>query len=389
MKNGITREFHRLTVLLALLTGAWLQPVCAQDSADSSKTHRTQQLLAADTIADLVDQVSPAVVNIVCTSAASRAQILRLQRGTQDPNRKLRRHLGLEGPSEEGGNQIQTSGAGVIIRPDGYVLTCLHVVQNADEIKVTLSDGRKFDARIIGKDGFVDLAVVKIDMPGLPVVKFGDANKLRVGQWVFAIGNPYGYESSVSAGLVSGLHREARKYAPAFGARTGAITFIQTDVPLNEGSSGGPLVNLQGEVIGINSFIRADERSGAHVQNIGFATPSNVVKKAGEELIQRGSAKHAYLGIEMRDPNEMPQGAGLVAGVEVTKVKVPSPANNAGMLVGDLIVAIDSVAVHNPTDVSRIVAAHIIGEHMAVSVKRLGQDKSLSVKVESLPEDSD
>jgi serine protease Do len=361
----------------------------AQERVNDSSLGPAPQNLGPDTIADMVDQVSPAVVNIVCMSAASRAQILRLQRGNQDYNRKLRRHLGLEGPTEPLGNQIQTKGAGVLVRPDGYILTCLHVVQNADDMSVTLKDGRKFQAKIVGRDGFVDLAVIKIEARGLPVVKFGDADRLRAGQWVFAIGNPYGYENSVSAGLVSGLRREARKYAPAFGARTGAITFIQTDVPLNEGSSGGPLFNLQGEVVGINSFIRADEHSGSHVQNIGFATPANLVRTVADQLIQKGSAAHPYLGIEMRDPSEATEGGALVTGVEVTKVKAPSPAASAGMQVGDLIVEIDATPVCTPNQVSRVVATHAIGEHITVKVKRAGADKTLSVKVENLPEEFD
>lgn len=354
--------------------------------AEESITGRAPQFLGPDTIADLVDSVAPAVVNIVCTSQISRDQSMRIkleQRGRDDSVRKLRRHFGLDVPSDEVGNQVRTTGAGVIIRNDGYILTSLHVVRSAEEVKVTLKDGRMFDAKVIGRDSFSDLAVIKIAGTALPVVKFGDPNKLRVGQYVFAIGNPYAYENSVSSGLISGLHREAKNFTPAFGARTGALNFIQTDVPLNPGSSGGPLISLAGEVIGINSFIR-DE-----AQNIGFAIPSNTAQKIGEELISRGNAAHPYFGVEMRDPADLPQGGALVAGVEVTKVKIPSPANSAGVEVGDLIVSIDSTAVRSPKDVSQAVSSHSVGERMNVHVKRAGQDKSLSVKIESLPEEFD
>lgn len=358
----------------------------AQETGQAALRQPAGMFFAQDTIADLVEQAAPAVVNIVCTSLITRDQITRLhleQRGREDAVRKLRKHFGLEIPSDQIGNQLRTTGAGVLIRPDGYILTSLHVVQSAENIKVTLKNGKSFEAKVVGKDGFADLAVIKIAAAGLPVVKFGDPDKLRLGQWVIAIGNPYAYENSVSAGLISGLHREAKNFTPAFGARTGVLTFIQTDVPLNPGSSGGPLINLQGEVVGINSFIR-DE-----AQNIGFAIPANTAKRIGEEIVQRGSAPHPYLGVEMRDPDEMPTGAALVSGVEVTKVKVPSPANNAGIQVGDLIVEMDSSTVQTPADVSKVVASHSIGDRVSVHVKRAGADKNLNVRIENLPDEFD
>ena len=369
-----TRVFAALVVLCSLQ-----MPSLAQDAHAAATA-----FIGPDTIADLFDKVSPAVVNIVCTGSATRVQITRVQSGSDDANHKLKHHLGLERQPEEIGSQrVKTSGAGIIVRSDGYVLTCLHVVQNAEDVKVILSDGRHFEGKIVGRDGFIDLAMIKIESNGLPVVKFGDANKLRVGQWVFAIGNPYAYENSVSAGLISGLHREATSYSQAFGARSGAVTFIQTDVPLNVGSSGGPLLNLQGEVVGINSFIHRE------AQNIGFATPANLAKKVSEDLILKGSAPHPYLGIEMREQGELVQGPGLLSGVEVTKVKVPSPANTAGVQVGDMILEIDSTQVHVPGDVSRVMSEHNIGEHLNLKVKRGTADKTLSVKVESLPSEFD
>jgi S1-C subfamily serine protease len=354
--------------------------------AQSPITHHLPQFMGPDTIADLVDQAAPAVVNIVCSSHITRDQVTRMkldQRGREDGVRKLRKHFGLDIPSDEIGNTIKTTGAGVLVRSDGFILTSLHVVKNAEEIKVTLKDKRSYDAKVIGRDSYTDLAVIKIEAVGLPTVKFADADKLRLGQWVVAIGNPYAYENSVSEGLVSGLHREAKNFSEAFGARSGALTFIQTDVPLNPGSSGGPLLNMQGEVIGINSFVR-DE-----AQNIGFAIPSNTAKRIGEELMAKGAAPHPYLGVEMRDPSEMPEGAGIISGVEITKVKVPSPASNGGMQVGDLIVEMDSTIVHTPKDVSQVIANHSIGDHINVHIKRAGADKHINIKVENLPEDLD
>lgn len=377
------RLWQRSSLVAALLICTY--PCLAEDEPQvTTRSGPAPQIFGPDTIADVVDQVSPAVVNIVCTSQISRNQIMRMkmeQRGREDGVRKLRQHFGLNVPADEIGNTIRTTGAGVLVRSDGYILTSLHVVKNADDVKVTLKDKRLFDARVVGRDTFTDLAVIKIEAANLPTVRFGDANKLRLGQWVFAIGNPYAYENSVSAGLVSGLHREAKNFAEAFGASTGALTFIQTDVPLNPGSSGGPLLNLQGDVVGINSFIR-DE-----AQNIGFAIPANTAKKIADELVQKGTAPHPYLGVEMRDQADAATGAGVIPGVEVTKVKVPSPANNAGMEVGDLIVEMDATAVKTPKDVSQVIASHSVGDRISVRVKRAGADKNINVKIENLPDE--
>lgn len=385
-KSGYLLPLALSTLLLSYLSCVHSSPTYAEEVIAQASNPIGRQFFGPDTIADLVDQVAPSVVNIVSTSQISRDQAMRLkldQRGKEDGVHKLRKHFGLETPTEEIGNQTRTTGAGILVRADGFILTSLHVVRNADEVRVTLKDGRKYEAKIIGRDGFSDLAVIKIAAAGLPTVKFADPNKLRLGQWVFAIGNPYAYENSVSVGLISGLHREAKNFTPAFGARTGALTFIQTDVPLNPGSSGGPLINLSGEVVGINSFIR-DE-----AQNIGFAIPSNIVQKIGEELIAKGNAPHAYLGVEMRDPSEVPTGAGIVHGAEVTKVKIPSPANAAGIQVGDLIVEMDAAAIDGPNDVSKVIANHSAGDQVSVRLKRAGADKSVSVKVENLPDDFD
>lgn len=356
------------------------------EAAGSGSTRSSGNLMplagfGPETIADLVETVSPSVVNIVSTGSGQRQEQPTRGRSQEDGVRRIRRQYGVDGQSAS--NQVRTTGAGVLITTDGFILTSLHVVRNAETIKVSLKDGRSFDAKVIGRDGFSDLSVLKIDSFGLPTVKFGNPDKLRVGQWVFAIGNPFAYESSVSAGLVSGLRREARSFTPAFGARTGALTFIQTDVPLNPGSSGGPLFNLYGEVIGINSFVR-DE-----AQNIGFAIPADTAKRIAQELMERGSAPHPYLGVEMRDPSEQMSGPGLVNGVEITKVKIPSPAEKAGLLVGDLILELDTKAVKSPSDVSRIISSHALGDKVSMKINRSGEDKTLSIRVEGLPEEFD
>ncbi|MBX9572878.1 MAG: trypsin-like peptidase domain-containing protein [Candidatus Obscuribacterales bacterium] len=385
-------RYTRAGALLAVISGLLAVPAIAEESregivqalpagtaAQSASAAHASQFLGPNTIPDLVDSVSPAVVNIVSTSPMTRDQATRIrEQRNADNARRIRRYFGMDG---DPGNQVRTTGAGVIIRSDGFILTSLHVVRGADSVKVTLKDGRSFDASVIGRDTFSDLATIKINATGLQTVKFGNADKLRLGQWVMAIGNPYAYENSVSAGLISGLGREAKAFTQAFGARTGALRFIQTDVPLNPGSSGGPLFNLQGEVVGINSFIR-DE-----AQNIGFAIPSNVARDVGEKLIKQGTVQHPYLGIEMRDPAEMPSGAGLTPGVEVTKVKVPSPASSGGIEVGDIIMSIDTNQIREPSDVSNMVATRSVGEKLQITVKRNGSEKNLLIKIENLPEE--
>lgn len=337
----------------------------------------------ANTMIDIAQEVSPAVVNIVSMTTATRDQSRnRAERGSKDEStRKLRRYFGMD-QGEDPGNQLRVTGSGIVIRSDGYVLTTLHVVQNATDIKVTLADGRSFDAKVIGRDGFTDLALIKIPGTGLQEARFGDPERLRLGEWVVAIGNQFGLEHTVTCGLISGLHREAKAFTPSFGARTGAVKFIQTDTPINPGSSGGPLLNLRGEVIGINSFIRDD------AQNIGFALPASLAREVGEKLLRNGAIAHPYIGIEMRDPVESaPVEPGT--GVEVTLVKPASPASSAGLEAGDWIVEVDQFSVKTPSDVSKAVGVHSPGEKVVMRVKRNGADKTIIVKVDKLPEEID
>jgi S1-C subfamily serine protease len=364
-------------VLLSIVS---VMTVIAAGTVVSAESPERREALVrsfgADTFSDIAREVSPAVVNIVSLTSASRDQLSRMR--TRDENsRKLRRYFGLD-QGEEPGNQLRVTGSGIVVRSDGYILTTLHVVQNASEIKVTLSDGRAFSARVIGKDGFTDLAMIKIDLAGMQEARFGDPEKLKLGEWVVAIGNQFGLEHTVTCGLISGLHREAKAFTPSFGARTGAVKFIQTDTPINPGSSGGPLLNLRGEVVGINSFIRDD------AQNIGFALPASLAGEVANKLLSSGNISHPYIGIEMRDPMET---AVSDNGVEVTLVKPASPASSAGLEAGDLILEVDKSYVKTPGDVSKAVSSHSPGERMTLRVKRNGADHTIIVKVDRLPEE--
>ena len=370
----------KLTVFICLAALAIGAPcVAAPENADLRVGALTG--FGADTISQLVEEVSPAVVNIVSMTSSGRDQLSRQhtdQRSKDESSRKTRRYFGVDPGVDESGNQMKVTGSGIVVRSDGYILTTLHVVQNATDIKVTLADRRTFLAKVAGKDGFTDLALIKIDATALQQAKFGDPERLRLGQWVIAIGNQFGLEHTVTCGLVSGLHREAKAFTPSFGARTGAVKFIQTDAPINPGSSGGPLLNLQGEVVGINSFIRDD------AQNIGFALPASLARDVAEKLLLSGAIARPYIGIEMRDPSE--SSSDLEAGVEVTLVKPASPASGAGLEAGDLILEVDQKTVKTPDEVSKGVSGHSPGEKIVMKVKRNGAERILTIKAERLPE---
>lgn len=313
--------------------------------------------IGPDTISDVAQAASPFVVNIIAITNLSGDELANMPRFQREPN-----------------GRYKATGSGVIMRSDGYILTSLHVVQKALDLKVTLLDGRNFKAKLIGKDSYSDLAIIKIESQSLPEAKFGNSEELKLGQWLVAIGNQFGLEHTVTAGLVSGLHREAKAFAPSAGARSGVLKYIQTDAPINPGSSGGPLLNLKGEIVGINSFIRDD------AQNIGFAIPATIAKEIAGKLLQQGSVSRPYIGIEMKEVT-------ADSGVEISKVKTKSPADMAGLIPGDCILYVDGQAVNEPGQVSYAVSSHRVGESLNLRIKRSGLDRALVVKIGSLPDD--
>lgn len=337
------------------------------------------QFIGPDTISDIATSVGPAVVNIVANSTVSRDQVARLRsqgRPREDSSRKVRRYYGIDSAPLVDSETLKVTGSGVIIAPDGYILTSLHVVENAATVTITLQDGRSYEGNVVARDRFSDLALVKINAAGLHIVKFGNAETLRLGDWVIAIGNQFGLGHTVTHGLVSGLGREAKGFEKSFGARTGVVRFIQTDAPINPGSSGGPLVNLKGEVVGINTFIRDD------AQNIGFAIPSNTAREVADKLTRSGSIAHPYIGITMKDVVVDPGN-----GVEIAEVRFRSPAASAGMVPGDVILQVDTSLAAKPEDVSDAVSKRKIGDNVKIKVRRNGVDKDFEVKIEPLPEE--
>ncbi|HXD04717.1 MAG TPA: Do family serine endopeptidase, partial [Burkholderiaceae bacterium] len=286
------------------------------------------------------------------------------QRG--DPRRRA------PAPDEE--PQQRGVASGFIFTTDGYVMTNAHVVDGADEVYVTLTDKREFKARIIGADKRTDVAVVKIDAASLPSVRIGDVSRLRVGEWVMAIGSPFGLENTVTAGIVSAKARETGDYLP----------FIQTDVAINPGNSGGPLINMRGEVVGINSQIYS--RSGGFM-GISFAIPIDEATRVADQLRASGRVVRGRIGVQIgevtKDVAEA-LGLGKANGALVRSVEAGGPAERAGVEPGDIITRFDGKAVERSTDLPRVVGSTKPGTKSTVQVFRRGNTRDLSVVVAEL-----
>src|SRR6266540_2840571 len=264
----------------------------------------------------------------------------------------------------------RSSGSGFLIRQDGYLITNEHVVEDADFIQVKLADGRRFEGRLVGRDERVDLALVKIEATGLPVAALGDSNRIRVGEFVLALGQPFGLEQSVSFGIVS------RKGQPLLAAAPG-FDFIQTDATVNPGNSGGPLVNMAGEVVGVNSMAA---RNGT----IGFAIPINLVKGLLPQLASAGKVQWGWLGVSIAEigDEDMPKyGLKEPRGVLIRSVVIGQPADQGGVKTDDVILAVDGTVIEGPRDLQRIIASTPVGRAVKLVVLRGGKESELSVTV--------
>ncbi len=277
-------------------------------------------------------------------------------------------------------NQQRTSlGSGFIMSGDGYIITNNHVVKDADEIIVRLNDRREFLAEVIGTDERSDIAVLKIDGDKLPTLKMGNSSTLKVGEWVLAIGSPFGFEHSVTQGIISAMGRSLpnENYVP----------FIQTDVAINPGNSGGPLFNLQGEVIGVNSQIYS--RTGGYM-GMSFAIPINVVKDIYQQLKDDGRVSRGWLGVLIQDvTRELAESFAMKKphGALVAKVLKDSPAEKAGVLVGDVIVSFNGNKIGVSSDLPPVVGGTKVGKTVSVKVIRHGKPVTLRVKIAELPVD--
>ncbi|MCI1640769.1 MAG: Do family serine endopeptidase [Bacteroidales bacterium] len=279
------------------------------------------------------------------------------------------------GGQQPGGPVERASGSGVIIRPDGYIVTNNHVVENATKIEVTLTNKKTFEAKVIGTDPATDVALIKIDAEGLPTIPFGDSDKLRLGEWVLAIGSPLGLQGTITAGIVSAKGRSM----PSDGKEFKIESFIQTDAAVNPGNSGGALVNKAGELVGINTAIVS--QTGSY-SGYSFAVPSDIVKKVVSDLIDFGTVKRAFLGIVMTPMNDKiakDLKLSSLNGVYIKEVAKGSAAEKAGMKSGDVILAIDSVKVNDGSVVQEMVNNYRPGDKAEFTVVRNGKEKVLDV----------
>lgn len=272
-------------------------------------------------------------------------------------------------------------GSGFVISPDGYVLTNSHVVKDADEIVVKLSDRRELVAKVIGYDTRTDVAVLKVDAKDLPVVTIGEPNKLQVGEWVLAIGSPFGFEQSVTAGIVSAKGRSlpGGNYVP----------FIQTDVAINPGNSGGPLFNMEGKVVGINSQIYS--RTGGFM-GLSFAIPMDVVMNVVDQIKTTGKAAHGWLGVQIQDvTRELAESFGMKRpqGALVSKVLPDSPAEKAGLQIGDIVTEFNGQPIEASGDLPPLVGITPINNKATLKIIRQGETKTIDFKVGLLPDEVD
>ncbi len=372
--SAVVDRLRFMTLSLMLVAGATaLAPTVA----------RAQQVTLPD-FSELAERVGPAVVNIRTTE--KRASSEEAGGEMDDQMREFFKRFGIPMPNMprgggnggngggRGGNeeaQPRGIGSGFILSPDGYVMTNAHVVEGADEVIVTLTDKREFKARIIGSDQRSDVAVVKIDSTGLPSVKIGDVNRLKVGEWVMAIGSPFGLDNTVTAGIVSAKQRDTGELLP----------LIQTDVAINPGNSGGPLLNLRGEVVGINSQIYS--RSGGFM-GISFAIPIDEAISVSEQLRASGRVIRGRIGVTIGPvTKEVAESIGLgkTIGAFVQGVEAGAPADKAGVEAGDIITKVDGKAVEKSGDLPRLIGRAKPGSKATLQVFRRGSYRDLTVTV--------
>jgi serine protease Do len=318
----------------------------------------------------LVEQNGPAVVNISTTQKGRNSQMqLPLQPG--DPFYEFFKRF-QEAP-QANAQPARGIGSGFIVSPDGYVLTNAHVVADASEVTVKLTDKREFKAKVIGVDRRTDVALLKVDANGLPTVRIGDANKLKAGEWVAAIGSPFGLENTVTAGIVSAKSRSLPDgtYVP----------FIQTDVAINPGNSGGPLFNLNGEVVGINSQIYS--RSGGYM-GLSFSIPIDVAMNIKDQLQRYGKASHGRIGVAIQPvTRDLAESFGMkkAEGALVANVESGGPAEKAGMQSGDVVLGVNGKNLDDSSDLPRIIGQMPPGTKASIKVWRKGTTRDLVVVI--------
>lgn len=370
--------------LLAVTLVAALGAGYAKFGGETGKTGEAIAAVAAPTPAamprpgmtlpdfsSIVEHAGPAVVNISVSGQRKTAATV----DPNDPMFEFFRRFGMPAPQDRG--PARGMGSGFIVSADGLILTNAHVVADADEVTVKLTDKREFKGKLVGLDKITDVAVLRIDASNLPVLRLGDPGRTRVGEWVVAIGSPFGFENSVTAGIVSAKSRSL--------ASDSYVPFLQTDVAVNPGNSGGPLLNLEGEVIGINSQIYS--RSGGY-QGVSFAIPIDVAMNVKEQLVAHGKVSHGRLGVTIQEVSQSLADSFALkstAGALVSSVEKGSPAAAAGLEPGDIILKLDDTAIGRSSDLPPLVAALKPGTKIKLQVWRKGASHDIALSVGEIP----
>jgi serine protease Do len=364
---ALAAVFAGWTALTALLTysyaGASPSTGVAVNAATPVATAAVNQAtLLSDAFASVAEHVSPSVVTIKVEAKQELPQMFR--------------NPFFGGGDPEQGGAVHGSGSGVVFRADGSILTNNHVVQHATRIDVQLKDGRSFRAKVVGTDPAVDLAVLKIDASGLPAATFADSGKARVGDWVLAIGAPFGLDYTLTAGVLSAKGRAG------FGSNE-IEDYLQTDASINPGNSGGPLVDLSGQVLGINTMIIGGS-------GIGFAIPGNLARNVAEQLLTNGKVRRAWLGVAMQPlSTELAKSLGKndTHGALISSVMPRSPASEAGVKPGDIVERVDQDPISDDHDLLRAVVGKPVGSNISVTLRRDGKLQTLTVKTTERPKD--
>ncbi len=392
MTHPFSRSSASLILSSLLLAGSAAFLPAAAVAATGAAPVQTPVVTGLPDFSDLIDKVGPAVVNIRTTERVQRGQGVP---GEEEMQEFLRRFFGGQiprgggrgqgrpgGQGGQGGGGVEEQvtrgvGSGFIISNDGFVLTNAHVVEGADEVTVTLTDRREFKAKVLGADRRSDVALLKLSANNLPYLRTGDSSKIRVGEWVVAIGSPFNLDNTVTAGIISAKSRDTGEYLP----------LIQSDVAVNPGNSGGPLINMRGEVIGINSQIAT--LSGAY-NGISFAVPIDEVMRVADQLKTTGKVTRGRLGVQIsevtRDVAES-LGLGKARGAEVSMVEAGGPAEKGGIKVGDIILKFNGQAIETTRDLPRLVGASKVGSRATVTVWRRGAQLEVPVTVVELQEE--
>jgi serine protease Do len=353
--------------------------VAAQDAAAPAVVKPASAYVAGSlpNFSGLVDAYGPAVVNVSTITGAREVRGNGPELSPDDPFYEFFRGFGFGGPR----GQVPPSrgeGSGFVISPDGYILTNAHVVDDANEVTVRMTDRREYRAKVVGMDRRTDVAVLKIDAKNLPVVQVGDPRGLKAGEWVIAIGSPFGFENSVTAGIVSAT---ARSLSDAY------TPFIQTDVAVNPGNSGGPLFNLQGQVVGINSQIYS--RTGGY-QGVSFAIPIDVAMDVKNQLVSTGHVQRGRIGVTIQEVNQALADSFKLArprGALVSQVESGGPADDAGLKPGDVILAVNGHDIERSSELPPLVAAIKPGQQATLSIWRDKSAKTVRIKVAELEDE--